>query len=154
MGNINLLYNGEPSIEPDLVLCRLGFAPGDLYAKERVDVTYRRFLELDVFNSVNMRFDVVLVGNIPQLDVTIFLDPSKKHSLSLETRGTHRDGNFGIEANVSYRHRNLFSGAESLQSGIRFGLEAQPLLTTAQGSGELGNDVANTLRLNTFEFGP
>lgn len=154
IGGTHLYFNGEPSIDPDVILCTLGFAPGDLYAKERIDKTYRRFLELDVFNSVNMRFETVLDGEIPQLDVVIFLDPAKKHAVSFETRGTHRDGNMGIEANLSYRHRNLFAGAESLQSGLRFGVEAQPLLTTEQGSGELGSDVANTLRLNTFEFGP
>ena len=153
-GQVHLYFNKAPTTDPELIYCTLGFAPGDMYTKSRIDRTYRRFLELDLYNAVNMRFEQILDGPVPELDIYIFLDPADKHSISLETRGTHRDGNLGVQANLSYRHKNLFAGAESLQSGVRFGLEAQPLLTAAQGGGDVTQDVANTLRFNTFEIGP
>lgn len=154
VGRIRIYSDHMPSINPELIFCTLNFAPGDRYAKARIDQTYRRFLQLDVFDAVNMRFDQVLGGKVPELDVNIYLDPGQRHSVTLETRGTHRDGNLGVQTNLAYRHRNLFSGAERASARLRFGLEAQQAITTQTSNGEIGEDVVNTLRFNTFEIGP
>lgn len=153
--SISILSNGELDFDPELLNYSLYLNEGELYQKDNVDVTYRRFNSLGVFRSVNLSFSERIQGEVAFLDCHIYLKPAKKQSMSVETTGTHRSGILGISANLVYAHKNVFKGAEAFEARIHTGLEAQPPLTLSNESqGGATSDLTRSLALNTFEIGP
>ncbi|MCI5059176.1 MAG: outer membrane protein assembly factor, partial [Flavobacteriales bacterium] len=63
--------------------------------------------------------------------------------------GTHRSGNLGLNANLTYRNRNLFHAAEILEFKSTVGFEAQ----RATISGNIENEQIYGNVFNTFEYG-
>lgn len=154
--DIMILFDGEPGVKPNLLNYTVFIRKGELYQKDDVESTYRRFNELGIFRAVNIRFDEQIGENgINILDCHIYLTPAKVQGVSLETTGTHRDPSLGIQANLGYRHKNIFKGAEALQFKLHTGFEAQPPVTTEeQVQGEGGESLSRQIVLNTFEIGP
>jgi len=153
---INVLYDEELKIKPELLFFTTFIKTGEEYHKSDVELTYRRFNELGVFRAVNIRFEEASTGAGPNiLNCNIYLTPTKNQGLSAEVTGTHRDPSLGIAANLGYRHKNIFKGAEALQFKIHTGFEAQPPVTTsADAQGESGDQLSRQIILNTFEIGP
>ncbi len=154
--DIQVLFEEELKIKPELLYYTTFIKKGEEYHKNDVELTYRRFNELGVFRAVNIRFSEV--GDNPNVNVlncNIYLTPTKNQGLSAEATGTHRDPSLGIAANLGYRHKNIFKGAEALQFKIHTGFEAQPPVTTsADAQGESADQLSRQIILNTFEIGP
>lgn len=152
---ITILSSGRPAIKPNLLNFTFYLKEGELYQRDKVDLTYRRFNNLGIMQSMNLRFQERMEGKTPLLDCHLYLKPAKRQSLSIETTGTHRSGILGVSANVVYAHKNVFRGAEILDFRIHTGLEAQPPLTRVEESEvQAGEDFGRALILNTFEIGP
>jgi len=152
---LTILSAGRPAIKPNLLNYTLYIKEGELYQRDKVDLTYRRFNNLGIMQSMNLRFEERIEGKTPLLDCHLYLKPAKRQSLSVETTGTHRSGILGVSANVVYSHKNVFRGAEILDFRIHTGLEAQPPLTRVEQSEvQAGEDLGKSLILNTLEVGP
>ncbi|MFM2000023.1 MAG: hypothetical protein RL204_1970, partial [Bacteroidota bacterium] len=154
---LRILCNGEPELKPSLLSYTTLIGKGEMYQKDRVDLTYKRFTQLGTNKSVNIqlvpRTEVDSTGlNI--LDVYIFLNPAKKQTFSLDPRLTNRSGNTGIYGNLVYRHKNVFKGAESLEFKIVTGFEATRAITETVSTETGTEEVKRSFQLNTFEFGP
>jgi outer membrane protein assembly factor BamA len=95
-------------------------------------------VSLGVFKFVKAKYersDSVRNG----LDVTYYLNPTQKKSIRLEVSGlTRSDNTTGGEVALSWRHRNLFKGAELFTSSIYAGLEEQLLGSGAKVSTRRG----------------
>ena len=78
------------------------------------------------------------------------MQQSKTQTFTLSADGTNNEGLFGIEASLSYDHRNIFKGAEKLSISVAGGVETQ-LLVTADDEDPNSN---NSELFNTKEFGP
>jgi outer membrane protein assembly factor BamA len=153
--SIKILSNGPLDFKPELLNYTLYLKLGELYSKDNVDLTYRRFNSLGVFRSVSITFTENRKDGKPLLDCHIYLNPAKRQGMSLETTGTHRSGILGISANLVYNHKNVFRGAEAFEARIRTGFEAQPPLTLiSEDEQQAGADLSRSLVLNTFEIGP
>ncbi|MBO4570562.1 MAG: BamA/TamA family outer membrane protein [Bacteroidales bacterium] len=91
--------------------------PGMLYRERLVDNTYQRFSNLGLFNSVNIQLQERDSGYV---DCNILLGVAKLQSIKLNLEGsTNSTGLFGITPSISYAHRNIFGGGESLTVGFR-----------------------------------
>ena len=154
---LRILSNGEPELKPSLIAYTTLIGKGEMYQKDRIDLTYKRFTQLGTNKSVNIqltpRTEIDSTGlNI--LDVYIFLNPAKKQTFSLDPRLTNRSGNTGIYGNLVYRHKNVFKGAESLEFKIVTGFEATRAITETVTTETGTEEVRRSFQLNTFEFGP
>jgi outer membrane protein assembly factor BamA len=153
---VHFLYNQTLGIKPEQLYYNIFIFEGDMYQKNDVSATYRRLNQLGVFRSVNIQFEVASeFAGRKILESHIYLSPAEKQTLSVESRGTNREGILGIAANLGYQHRNIFRGGEELSVRLNTGFEAQQLLTETDDEQELNSSsVQDNLSLNTFEIGP
>ena len=119
---------------------------GELYNKETIEATYRKFSGLGIFKSVSVQFDTLNDG----LQARILLEPMKSQTFNVSSDGLHNNGLYGIEGSMTYAHKNVFGGAERLQISFSGGLEAQKLLI----DDESDDNLLSNANFNTIEFGP
>ena len=149
-GDFTIYYDSSLTIKPKLLSHLIEIKKGEVYQKDKIEITYKRLVSLGVFDGVNIQFTPTTIKNRNMLNCEIRLTPAKKQAFAIETTGTHRDGSLGLLINTSYRHKNIFKSAESGQFGINFGAEAQRTIIQTQNSA----DVIEKFRFNTFEIGP
>jgi len=161
---LNIFDDSTASVSKYLLSCIQGYNQGELYQKNKIDKTYKRYSQLGVFRSTTImlvpRKDT-LNPSINLLDTYIRATPEKRQGFSsIDPHLTNRAGNMGIYANPGYLNKNLFHGAERLEARMIIGMEASQTLvqttdarvqtTDASGSGQ----IRRSFGLNTFEIGP
>jgi outer membrane protein assembly factor BamA len=140
--------SSQNSIRPSVILRTLYIKKGDQYNYEQIQYTYDRLASLKAFKRINIGVDPR--SSDPQdttLRVFIDLELNPRHAYKIETEGTNRGGNLGINGNLQFANRNTFKGAEVLKFKVFGGLEAQG--TNFEQDDEV---VENTL-FNTLEYG-
>ncbi|MFN0032921.1 MAG: BamA/TamA family outer membrane protein, partial [Flavobacteriales bacterium] len=151
---LKIVYTKVPNLTPELISCLQGYHTGDLFQREQLDRTYKRYTQLGVLRATTIQLipDEERTNGIHTLQTHIHLSPSKKQYYRVEPQVTHRSGNMGIYGNLLYSNRNIFHGAEAMDVRIITGLEAsQTLVQTGNAS---GSNIQRNLLLNTFEIGP
>ncbi|HQV99436.1 MAG TPA: BamA/TamA family outer membrane protein [Bacteroidia bacterium] len=147
----NILTTGNGHIIRHSELTRNIFIKsGNLYLQEKLDYTYRKLQELNIFKFINIYFTEVPIDSTQDkylLDLFIQLTPTDKMDLTLESEATNTGGNIGLAGSVSYRNKNIFKGAEILELKFRGGLEAIPNFNDSV-------DEKKFLFFNTYEIGP
>ncbi|MEZ4798350.1 MAG: POTRA domain-containing protein [Flavobacteriales bacterium] len=154
---LTIISNGEPDIKESLIEYTTIFKTSEMYQKDRVELTYRRYTQLGTNKAVNIQLiprPTVDSSGVNILDAYIRLTPAKKQIISFDPRLTNRSGNTGLYGNVVYKHKNVFRGAESLEFKIVTGFEATRAITEATTNSDGTEDVRRSFQLNTFEFGP
>jgi outer membrane protein assembly factor BamA len=154
---LNIYYNEELSLKPSLLSYTTLIQPNEMYQKDRIDLTYKRFTQLGTNKAVNIQLvprpELDSTG-LHILDVNIILTPAKKQATSFDPRLTNRSGNTGLYGNVVYSHRNVFGGAEAAEIRIITGFEATRAITETVTNENGSEEVQRSFQLNTFEFGP
>ena len=87
-------------------------APGQVYSEDAVNNTYSRLSELKIFSTVN-------IGMTPKdtnlVDCSITLGQSKLQGIKVNLEASsNSSGLFGISPQLSYYHKNIFRGGETL----------------------------------------
>lgn len=103
-------------LTPSSLLTSVTYRPGSLYSIKKQNRTLNRFINMGVFKFVKNRFvgdrDTI---NPHYLDVYYYLTPLPKKSLQGEIGTFTKSNSFsGAQASVTWRHRNIFGGAEQL----------------------------------------
>lgn len=155
--NYLILYNKELQVRPSLLSYTSLLNPAEGYQRSKVDLTYKRFVQLGVYKSVTIqlipRSDVDSMG-INFIDVKILLHPNELQSIIVDPRVTNRAGNMGIYGNFAYRHINLNKGAQRLEGRLIGGFEAAQTVGQTSANNQGIEQLERNLRLNTFEIGP
>lgn len=123
---------------------------GDLYHQERLDYTYRKLQELNIFKFINIYFKEVQRNDLQSnylLDLFVQMTPADQQDLTLESEATNTGGNIGLAGSVGYRNKNIFKGAEVLELKFKGGLELIPNFNDSVTSKKI-------LFFNTYEIGP
>jgi outer membrane protein assembly factor BamA len=151
--NYTIVGNRIIRINPKIIGQNIRFSTNEFYNRDLMEATYKSLTALDIFNSVNIRYERKLDGNQPKLDCQILLTPAKKQQWGFETRGTNTSGFFGLGGSVNYKNRNIFRGAEVLGIRLSGSYEAQQLLTgSSSNAGE--TTASDGTVFNTVEVGP
>jgi len=103
---------GAPGVDHGLVRRRIAWRRGQQWDAKLVDETLDRLRSLDVFGSIQIRPDKSAVGANGETPVDIILTERKRRSIGASV---YYDTSIGPGAEVEWRHRNLFGGAESFQ---------------------------------------
>lgn len=122
----NELYDPERLFRPRVFEEVVGLRPGSRYNSDVQNISLSRIINLKNFKFVRNRFDLVPRSDSALLDVYYHLSPLKKKSMRAELSGLTKSNNLGgIQAIVSWNHRNLFRGAEQLRISADGGLDWQ-----------------------------
>ena len=135
------LYKNKMKFKPDVLINSTYITPDQLYDITKVAKTQTLITELKLFRYINIKFRELQntkdkEGN-KMLNCYIQLTPSKPQSYALEVEGTNSSGNLGAASNIKYQHKNIFRGAEILNTRLRLAYQKQ----TSRGDKENFNIV-------------
>lgn len=126
------LYKGYFIIDPEkkfkpLVFDRtLVIHPGDVYSRQKHNLSLNRLISLGVYKFVKVQFEEVQTDTAHLLNAYYYLTPFQKKSIRAEVGGLTRSTNStGSEFTVSWKNRNTFRGAELLTISAYAGAERQ-----------------------------
>jgi len=101
-----------PDLEPEFVLRRLAWRPGELYDARLVDATWQRLVRTGLFSSIRVE-EVSAVGDQQPMRISGTLAPQRTARASV---WYYTDGGPGVK--LGWEHRNIFHGAERLSLGL------------------------------------
>ena len=119
-------------LRPSVFSRTLLIKPGDIYKENDHNSSLSRLVNLNVFQFVKARFQPASSADTNnKLDVYYYLTPAQKKQLRFEIIAlTRSDNTTGTELAISWRHRNLFKGAELFTARVYGGLEGQSVSKT------------------------
>ncbi|MBK8558047.1 MAG: BamA/TamA family outer membrane protein [Lewinellaceae bacterium] len=115
------------TVKPSRLYNAITIQPGQLYRQDDFDRTIRNLSSLGIFRFVSARpFPDSLQPE--QLDVAISFSTNKRLPISggveLNSSNSSVTGRlFGVSSNLTARNRNVFRGAEEIQTALQYNLE-------------------------------
>jgi outer membrane protein insertion porin family len=110
---------------PRILDKKIAVYPGQLFSQDRSNQTQRQLADLDMFRFNNVSYTKVSDSLTHQLNAFIQVSPSPRYQETAELGINLTERLPGPYANVRFRIRNLFRGAEVLDLGVRGGFEGQ-----------------------------
>jgi len=138
-------YLPDNILSPGPIVRSIFFNEDSIYRKSDYNSTLRRLNSLDIFRSVNVKFDPyqVAIGE-GVLDTYVSATMRKKQTLSIENEwNTDAESSLGIELATSYINRNIFRSADRFEFNLSGGLELQL---------KRNNETSQQSRVNTVEL--
>lgn len=110
--SVNISYPNSLRIKEQTLKDLTTIYPGQVYSEDNVNNTYARLSALKIFSTVN-------IGMTPKdtnlVDCSITLTQSKLQGFKANLEAsTNSSGLFGISPQLSYYHKNIFRGGETL----------------------------------------
>ena len=123
--DITILYGKDKYLRPGVLNENCFIRKNRPYTEHSVNETYKALGRLSILKFINIRFiPVGNVGDLGFLDAYILLTPGTSQSLSAELEGTNSEGDLGVAAALTYTHRNIAKGSETLTTKIRGSYES------------------------------
>jgi outer membrane protein assembly factor BamA len=117
--NIAVTVYGGHSFSKKLFPSSIAWKPGELTRQSLEQRTLENFGSLNLFSSISMEKDSVMIGNA--ISMTIHLDPSPKHLIEPKLLVDNRYGSLFIGGVLAYENRNLFGAAQQLKISGNYG---------------------------------
>jgi len=149
LGSYKVLYNNKLMFKLSTLKQSTFFKSGEFYNLKQINRTYSRFNELENFNYVSISFSeindsIYKDSNFKFLDCKIQLTVKEPNSLFYELTGNNIGGNLGLNITIGATRRNVFKGAELLNTRLSFSYEAQEINIQS----EEKNKFFNTIEIN------
>lgn len=123
--DITILYGPRRYLRPGVMAENCFFTKGRIFRQRDVDNTYSALSRLSILKFINIKFiPAGGVGNVDFLDVYVLLTRGKSQSFSVELEGTNSEGDLGVAVGMTYSHRNVGHGSETLSAKVRGSYEA------------------------------
>ena len=128
-------------VKPKPILNAFAFKKGDDYSGYAYDKTRKQLSAIEIYRFVRIR-PIPSEENPGTIDFYVYMNPAKKMGLGADlelnsiTNNITSVNNFGIYANVSFKHRNLLRGAEVFSISPIGGIELN-----LSGNGRLFNTI-------------
>lgn len=117
--------NGNSYLRPAVLYENCYLKTGTPYNQANVDKTYSSLSRLGILKFVNIRFlQSRNEDGKNMLDAYILLTPAKSQTVSFEVEGTNSEGDLGVAAAITYTHRNIGKGSETLTAKLRGAYES------------------------------
>ena len=112
LDSVDISYPENLNIKPKVLKELTSLVPGQIYSEDAVNNTYSRLSALKIFSTVN-------IGMTPKdtnlVDCSITLNQSKLQGIKVNLEASsNSSGLFGISPQLSYYHKNIFRGGETL----------------------------------------
>lgn len=123
--DINIIYGEKKYLRPPVLYDNCFIRAGQEYRQQYVDRTYQALSRLSILKFINIRFEPAgKAGDVGFLDAYILLTPTKSQTFSVELEGTNSEGDLGMAVGLSYAHRNVGKGSETLTTKLRGAYES------------------------------
>lgn len=123
--DMTILYGRKRYLRPAALYESCFLHTGEEYRQHNVDRTYQALSRFSILKFLNIKFqEAGKIGDIRLLDAYILLTPGKSQGVSLEIEGTNSEGDLGVAAAVTYTHRNIGKGSETLSVKFRGAYES------------------------------
>ena len=123
--DIEIYSKGKPYLRPGVLYENCYMQTGKPYNQAQVDRTYSSLSRLGILKFINIAFvPAGTTDNKNMLDAYILLTPAKSQTVSFELEGTNSEGDLGVAAGVTYTHRNIGKGSETLTTKLRGAYES------------------------------
>lgn len=125
-GDVSMSWPVTLNIRPRVLRHINVITPGAPYSEDIVNNTYSRLSALRLWNGVNV--DLRVSEDEPaKVDCDINLTPSQLQGFKLNLEGsTNSSGLLGISPELSYYHKNIFHGAETLTLSFMGNFQFKP----------------------------
>lgn len=122
---LTILYNSDHYLRPGVLYENCFLKTGQPYRLRDVNNTYAALGRLGILKFINIRFlPAGSIGNLNFLNAYILLTPAKSQSIAAELEGTNSEGDLGVAAGLTYTHRNIGNGSETLTMKVRGAYES------------------------------
>lgn len=123
--DVIICSSSKPYLRPKVLYENCFITPNSLYSQISVDRTYSALSRLGILKFINISFSTSdIKKDENKLDVYILLTPAKSQTVSFEVEGTNSEGDLGVAAAVTYTHRNIGKGSETLTTKLRGAYES------------------------------
>lgn len=112
---------GCPFISPKVLESNNWIRSGEPYNVEEFNRTYEALGRLGIIRSVSVALEPAGPG---KLDAIVRLTRNSLQGITAELEGTNSEGDLGAGVGVTYQHRNLFRGSETLSVKARGSYES------------------------------
>lgn len=115
-------------VAPEVLATAILQDSGELYQQRLNRQSVNRLFNLGTYQFVNLKYETRRAGDSLYLDRYFFLTPAltQDFSAELETSSlTSSTNSLAMGLNLRYAHRNLFGGAERLDTRLSSGIETQ-----------------------------
>lgn len=123
-GNIYIITDpADPKtyIAPKVLESSNWITPGAPYNASEFNHTYESLARLGIVRSTSVALEPAGDG---ELDAVVRLSRNPLQGVSIELEGTNSEGDLGAGVGVTYQHRNLFRGSETLTVKARGSYES------------------------------
>lgn len=124
VSGIKVLSKNDKYLRPNVVAEFNRIQVGKPYDESAVQQTYASMARLKALKYTSVHFEKDTTRRPRQLRATAVLTKARNQSISFQLEGTNSAGDLGAAASVTYQHRNLFRGSESLSIKLRGAFEA------------------------------
>lgn len=121
--DLEILYGAKPYLRPQVIYDNCFIRSGEFYRQHDVERTYEAFARLNILKFTDIRF-LPAEGTPGLLDAYILLTPGRSQAVAFELEGTNSEGDLGVAASVTYTHRNIGKGSETLTAKVRGAYES------------------------------
>lgn len=123
--DIKIIYGDNRYLNQTVLYENNFIKPGMPYSENEVDRTYKALSRLEILKFINIRLEPVgTIGDLGLLDAYILLTPARSQSMSVELEGTNSEGDLGLAVGLTYTHRNVGHGSETLTTKLRGAYES------------------------------
>lgn len=123
-GNIFIITDAEHPksyIAPRILESCNRIIPGQPYSAREFERTYQSLVRLGIIRSISIALEPTSDG---ELDAIVRLSRNSLQGVSVELEGTNSEGDLGAGVGVTYQHRNIFKGSETLTLKTRGAYES------------------------------
>lgn len=135
---VTYVYKGY-YVKPEVMERMIDIRAGDLYNQARVQASYTRLLDMQLFRFVNISFETVDNDTSGLINCVLRMSPHLSNEFVEEPQLITSDQNsaltnrnfrnYGVANNLIFRNKNTFRRGEILQLTWRAALEIQPTNT-------------------------
>lgn len=123
--DMEIFYGNKRYLRPSVLYENCFLRVGRPYREADVNRTYQALSRLNILKFINVRFvPAVSDGRTGLLDAYILLTRGKSQSVAFELEGTNSEGDLGVAAAITYSHRNVGKGSETLTAKVRGAYES------------------------------
>lgn len=123
--DVTILYGDKRYLRPGILAENCFIRKGRIFRQREVDNTYSALSRLSILKFINIRLIPAGSANgVEFLDAYILLTRGKSQTFSVELEGTNSEGDLGVAAGLTYSHRNVGKGSETLSAKLRGAYES------------------------------
>ncbi len=138
---IKMVYGKNRFLRRSVIYKNNFLRSGKWYSERNVNSTISSYSGVPAINQTNVSFTDTVINDSTYLTGRIVLSEANAHAFNAGLEGTNTAGDIGVAANLGYRHKNLFNGAEVLDVKLRGAYEFVP-----------GSESYDLISQNFYEF--